>query len=134
VLDILPKFTGKISQTPPIYSALKQDGKKLYEYAREGKAPPREIKAREVVIHKLDLVRFTHQNAYATDAPIFEIDVECGGGTYIRSLIRDMATSLDSTAHMVALTRTRQGDFTLRDALPLDTVSLESISAALHPV
>lgn len=115
-----------------MYSALKQDGKSLYEYAREGKEPPREIVPRSVTIHKLQLVSFTRDHSFGTDAPIFGCRVECGGGTYIRSLIRDMGTSVNSVAHMVSLVRTRQADFSLSNALSFDSISLEAIQRALQ--
>jgi tRNA pseudouridine55 synthase len=106
---VLPRFRGPISQVPPMHSALKRDGKPLYEYARAGVTLERE--ARDVVIHSLE------RNALEGDE--FEIEVACSKGTYIRTLAEDIGEALGCGAHLVALRRTRIGAFEIRDAVPL---------------
>lgn len=93
------------------YSALHVQGKRLYEYARENRPLPVEIKPRPVHIHRLELLEFNPPHA------VFK--VECGGGTYMRSLVHDMGLDLQCYAYMSGLLRTRQGDMTLENALPL---------------
>lgn len=109
---VLAQFRGPISQTPPIYSALKIAGKPAYEYARAGKVV--EMAARSVTIHSLALT------AFDADAQTFDIDVRCSKGTYIRSLAVDVAIALGSVGHLAALRRTRTGGFDLAAAKPLD--------------
>ena len=123
---VLPQFRGKIQQIPPIYSALKKGGKKLYELARnEGvKQEDIEIEPREVEIINLEL-------GQAVELPKFEIYMECGGGTYVRSLIRDIGYKLDTYATTTVLERTKQGQFTLDDCLPKAEWSAETIYAEI---
>ena len=92
---VLNQFTGEIEQVPPMYSALKHQGKPLYEYARAGIEIDRP--ARGITIHQLDLVEW--------QSPMFTFDVYCSKGTYIRTLAEDMATALGSCAHLVELRR-----------------------------
>ena len=94
--DILPKFTGKIAQVPPMYSAIKVDGKKLYELARAGKEIER--KPREITIFSLDLMEFSGETA--------KIRVHCSKGTYIRTLCHDIGAALGCGGCMAALRRT----------------------------
>eukprot|EP00531_Pseudo-nitzschia_arenysensis_P019303 CAMPEP_0116134612 /NCGR_PEP_ID=MMETSP0329-20121206/10745_1 /TAXON_ID=697910 /ORGANISM="Pseudo-nitzschia arenysensis, Strain B593" /LENGTH=327 /DNA_ID=CAMNT_0003629347 /DNA_START=115 /DNA_END=1098 /DNA_ORIENTATION=- len=112
------QFTGKIQQIPPIFSALKRDGKKLYELGRKGQtAEDLKIEPREVTIYDLKLV----DSGEETDGkPIekFCIEVECGGGTYIRSLVRDIGIALGTVATMTKLERSKQGQFLLEHSLP----------------
>lgn len=125
--NVLPEFTGPISQIPPIFSALRRNGKKLYTLAREGvSADEIEIEARQVEIYDLTLVAKA-----TTKLPRFQLDVECGGGTYIRSLVRDIGYKLDSVATMIALERTQQGQFELDKCLAKDEWSADSIYAAI---
>jgi len=140
------KFTGKIQQIPPVFSALKRDGKKLYELGRQGKtAEDLKIEPREVIIYNLKLVGYdggggtvagatgaTTTNGGSTEdeepkQPIqkFFIEVECGGGTYIRSLVRDIGIALGTVATMTQLERTKQGQFFLEHSLPYSS-SIES--------
>ena len=107
---ILPRFTGEIEQIPPMYSAIKVNGKKLYELAREGKEIER--KARTITIFAINIVRFLPPDR-------FEIDVDCSKGTYIRTLCSDIGKALGCGAHMAELTRTRTGSFALEDAITL---------------
>lgn len=114
---VLDRFRGEIEQVPPMYSALKRNGKALYEYARAGIEVERE--ARRVTIHALDLLDF------ASDS--FTIRVACSKGTYIRSLAMDIGTALGCGAHLAALRRTRIGSFDVANAVSLD--ALEACAA-----
>ena len=106
VLAILPEFTGDISQTPPLYSALKVAGKPLYRYAREGREVA--VAARTVHIESIEMRSFQQGVA--------ELEVTCGKGTYIRSLAHDLGRRLGCPAHLAALERTSSGGFALSDA------------------
>lgn len=122
----LARFTGPISQIPPMYSALKRDGKPLYEYARAGETVERE--PRKVTIHALDLV------AREGDSAIFR--VACSKGTYVRTLAEDIGEALGCGAHLTALRREATGGFGLDGALTLDALQamdLPARMAALHP-
>lgn len=108
LLAVLPQFRGEIEQIPPMVSALKVDGRRLHELAREGveiERPPR-----PVTIHELDLVSFK-----PGDFPVAVIRVECGKGTYIRSLGDDIAVALGGRAHLTALRRVRNGNVHVDD-------------------
>lgn len=118
ILNVLDQFRGNIKQTPPMYSALKRDGKKLYELARAGIEVERE--AREVTVHRLDLL---DEDAL----PEFGLMIECGGGFYVRSVIADIATSMGSMAHMTELVRTKQGQFELKDCIYEQNWKLDSL-------
>ncbi len=107
---ILPQFMGEISQVPPMYSALKKDGKPLYEYARAGIEIERV--ARQVKILKMTTVAF--------DYPFVTLSVTCSKGTYIRTLAEDIGKALGVGAHLRGLTRTAVGDLQLKDAVTLD--------------
>lgn len=122
---VLEHFRGTIEQVPPIFSAIRQDGKRLLERAYEGEtADDVEIKSRQVQVHRLDLLP-------SPDLPRFMIDVECGGGTYIRSLIRDIAYKLESLATTTYLERTKQGQFTTKDCLAKDDWNADNIYNAI---
>jgi tRNA pseudouridine55 synthase len=101
-------FVGKIEQTPPMYSALKQNGVRLYDLARRGVEVDRP--ARQVTVHSLAIDS-------SPVLPLFGIRVECGGGVYIRSLIADIAIACGTCAHMIELTRTHQGRFNMDESL-----------------
>lgn len=106
------KFTGKIMQTPPMYSAVQKDGVRLYELARQGIEIERE--AREITVYSLTLLSFDENTQEG------EFTVSCSKGTYIRSLISDIAESLGTVGMMTALVRTSACGFTLEDAITLD--------------
>lgn len=114
--NILPEFIGEISQLPPIYSAIKVNGKKLYDYARKGESV--EIKPRKVTISKLELLDFDIEKQTA------KIIVGCSKGTYIRSLAFDIGKKLGCGAFLSELTRTKAGTFNIEN-----TVSLENLKA-----
>lgn len=110
VLDVLKKFTGEISQTPPMYSAKKIGGKKLYELAREGKEIERP--ARTITIYDLRLVEYIY--------PRLTIDVRCSSGTYIRVLANDIGERLGTKAYLESLRRTSIGQYKIEDAISVD--------------
>jgi tRNA pseudouridine55 synthase len=119
---ILPTFMGDIEQIPPMYSALKRDGKPLYEYARSGVEIERE--PRKITIYSIRLV--------AIHWPHVEIEVHCSKGTYIRVLAQDIGDSLGCGAHLSALRRTKVGHLSLEQGCTLET--LDHSSQALLPV
>ena len=116
----LKHFTGKIMQKPPMYSAIKKDGVRLYKLAREGKNV--EVEAREIEIFSVDLI------SPLNDENIFEIDVHASKGTYIRSLARDIGEYLGCGACLTGLRRTYTGGFSIEDCAPLDTLNEENIT------
>ncbi|MEW5968229.1 MAG: tRNA pseudouridine(55) synthase TruB [Pseudomonadota bacterium] len=123
---VLPRFTGEIEQIPPMHSALKHQGRPLYEYARAGieiDRPPR-----QVTIRALDLIECA--------PPRVVLDVQCSAGTYIRTLAQDIGAALGCGAHLTALTRTAAGGFVLDDAhtlAELDALDAGQRTALLQP-
>jgi len=111
-LEVLNQFTGEISQVPPMYSAIKIGGEKLYNLARKGIEVER--KPRNVTIHSIDLIHF--------DCKMARIRVNCSKGTYVRTLCADIGAKLGSGAAMGELLRTRSGDFSIKNSLKLDEV------------
>lgn len=111
--SVLDQFRGPISQVPPMHSALKRDGKPLYEYARAGITLERE--ARDVTIHQLDLLAY--------EAPILRLRVACSKGTYIRVLGEDIGAALGCGAHLSSLRRTVIGALDVSSALTLDQLA-----------
>ncbi|MED7819433.1 MULTISPECIES: tRNA pseudouridine(55) synthase TruB [unclassified Francisella] len=107
---ILEKFRGEISQTPPMYSALKYNGQPLYKLAREGKSI--EIKSRDIKIYKLELLDFSETT--------LKVRVKCSKGTYIRSLAIDIGKELGCGGHLISLQRTQSGPFSLDQAFSLE--------------
>lgn len=115
IAAVLPRFVGEIEQIPPMHSALKHQGRPLYEYARAGieiERPPRRVQ-----IRALDLIECAPSRVV--------LDVQCSAGTYIRTLAQDMGTALGCGAHLTALTRTAAGGFVLEQAHTL--AQLESL-------
>lgn len=102
---ILPQFTGKIKQRPPIFSAIKINGQRAYKLARKGQTP--EIPEREVEIYSLEIVSY--------DAPVLKIRTHVSSGTYIRSLAEDMGKALGCGAYLTALRRTQIADYKLNE-------------------
>jgi len=117
----LAAFRGSIEQRPPAFSALKVAGRRAYQLARQGLAP--ELAPRRVRINRLELVEWDGSDP---DRPIAVLEVECGAGTYIRSLARDLGERLGCGAYLGALVRTRSGPFRLEDARSLDAVRAAS--------
>ena len=122
VVEVLDRFMGPITQVPPMYSALKKDGKALYEYARAGETVERE--PRHVVIHDLELLEMQLNG----DAPFLRLRVTCSKGTYIRTLGEDIAEALGCGGHLSALRRVATGPFA-----ETDCVSLEDLTAMEEP-
>jgi tRNA pseudouridine55 synthase len=115
--DALQQFIGEIQQVPPPYSAVKVQGRKAYERAREGEEI--ELEPRTIHVYSLELLEWNPPEAV--------IDVFCSSGTYVRSLANDLGTALGCGAHLVGLRRTKSGRFTLRDA-----VSLRRLQESFH--
>jgi tRNA pseudouridine55 synthase len=108
--NAIPQFLGEIEQYPPVFSALKKDGKRLYEYARKGEEV--KIDSRKVSISSFTLTRI--------NLPEVDFQVRCSKGTYIRSLAHDFGKAVGSGAHLSALRRTKIGDFNVNDSYDLD--------------
>ncbi|MDE6056995.1 MAG: tRNA pseudouridine(55) synthase TruB [Muribaculaceae bacterium] len=117
VREVLPQFTGHIMQVPPVYSAVKVDGKRAYKYARKGAEV--ELKAKPLVIEELEML--------PSELPELRLRIVCSKGTYIRALTRDIGKALGSGAHLTALCRTRVGDVRIEDCLSVDR-AVEEIS------
>ena len=123
VESVLRRFEGKQLQQPPMYSAVKQGGKKLYELARQGIEVERPL--REVEIYSIDRLDFA--------SPSFTIEVHCSKGTYIRSLIHDIGQAMGSGACMESLCRTASGSFLLSDAVTVEQLSKDGVAPYLIP-
>ena len=119
---ILPHFIGDIQQVPPMYSALKRDGKPLYEYARSGIEIERE--ARRITIYSIKLLN--------VQWPVIDIEVHCSKGTYIRVLAEDMGHALGCGAHLIGLRRTMVGHLSLAQSASLE--SLQHSAPQILPV
>lgn len=115
-LAVLPQFRGEILQVPPMYSALKVNGQKLYDLARKGREVERQ--PRPITIHRLELLEFAGNEA--------KIVVECSKGTYIRTLCKDIGEALGCGGCMAELRRVAAGDYSLADAVPLETLLRQS--------
>lgn len=107
VLEVLRKFQGTVMQVPPVFSAVKVDGRRAYDYARKGKDV--KIEAKPVEISRIELLEYS--------MPEIRIRVVCGKGTYIRSLARDIGEALGSGAYLTSLRRTRVGDIRAEDCM-----------------
>lgn len=114
ILEALKQFEGEILQTPPIYSAIKVKGKKLYEYARKGQEV--HIEPRKVFIEKIELKNFDKENQKA------QVLIKCSKGTYIRSIAHDLGQNLKVGAHLSKLIRTQAGKFYVETAIPLEDI------------
>ena len=111
VREVLPRFTGHIMQVPPVFSAVKVDGKRAYKFARKGDEV--ELKAKPLVIDELEMLE--------SELPKkLRLRIVCSKGTYIRALARDIGVALNSGAHLTALCRTRVGDIRLEDCVTPD--------------
>jgi tRNA pseudouridine55 synthase len=111
---MLPRFTGTLTQVPPAYSAIKVQGERAYDLARDGETvtlEPRAVQVAEARLLRID------------DADRAEFEIRCGKGTYIRSWVRDMALALGTVGHVSALRRTRIGALTEKDAVALETLT-----------
>lgn len=113
--SILDKFRGNITQIPPIYSAIKVNGKKLYEYARKGEEV--EIKPREVNISNLKIEKFSEESQQ------LELLIECSKGTYIRSLANDIGQELGTYGYLIKLVRVKAGNFEINNSKKLEELN-----------
>ncbi|XP_038678052.1 probable tRNA pseudouridine synthase 1 isoform X2 [Scyliorhinus canicula] len=122
--SILKKFTGNVMQTPPLYSALKQNGQRLSCLMKKGEAVEAKP-ARPVVVFDLSVQDY--------NPPLFTLNVECGGGFYVRSLVNDLGKELSSCAHVKELIRTKQGPFTLDEhALQEEKWTIDEVVKAIE--
>ena len=118
VAEALKAFVGEISQVPPAFSAIKVDGERAYDLAREG--VELDLAPRTVIIHRAEVTD-------APDADHLEIEIDCGKGVYVRAIARDLATMLGACGHVSILTRTRVGAFSINQA-----ISLEKLEGLCH--
>ena len=125
LIDVLPRFTGALKQIPPMYSAVKKDGKKLYELARRGIDVPRE--ARDISISTLELL----EGDGSLDIPL---RVVCSKGTYIRTLCHDIGAALGCGATLSSLRRTRAGVYGIDEAHTLDDVLSTVLTNSVNPL
>ncbi len=119
------RFLGRIEQVPPTFSAIRVDGKRAYEYARSGRHDEVELSGRPVDIHSIAV------EAFDKAGMTLRLRVECGKGTYVRALARDIGAALGSGAYLTSLRRTRVGDMTVDDALTMEQV--EELIMAQRP-
>ncbi|MDO4795816.1 MAG: tRNA pseudouridine(55) synthase TruB [Brachymonas sp.] len=126
VVEVLDAFTGPITQVPPMHSALKKDGKALYEYARDGETVERT--PRQVIIHDLELLNMQLDG----DAPQLHLRVRCSKGTYIRTLGEDIGNALGCGGHLTLLRRVETGGLHVRDAITLEQLEALDETARLH--
>lgn len=110
IIEASKKFIGTVQQQPPIFSALKKEGKKLYEFARKGQEV--DIPFRDITISEFEITRI--------DLPEIDFRVVCSKGTYIRSLAHDFGKALENGAHLSALRRTRIGNFSVENAIAIE--------------
>ena len=110
IINLSQKFTGKLMQKPPIFSALKKNGKRMYEYARENKKI--EIQEREINIYEFEIIKFTN--------PYIEFKITCSKGTYIRSIANDFGKKLNSGSYLSELRRINIGEFSVLNALQIE--------------
>lgn len=119
VEDAIKNMVGESLQLPPVYSALKINGRKSYELARHGQDV--ELKPRKITIYDFKLIRELDENE-------FEFDIVCSSGTYIRSICRDLAKNLNTIGYMESIIRTRSGNFCINDSVSLDELNLDNLN------
>ena len=122
LVQVLESFVGKQEQVPPMYSAIKKNGKKLYEYARKGEKI--EVEPRKIEIYKIELVEYNEKN--------IDFIVSCSKGTYIRSLCEDIAEKLNTVGYMKNLERLQVGEFNIEKSVLIDDVNIENIEKYLY--
>ena len=114
IINILDTFLGKQEQVPPMYSAIKVNGKKLYQYAREGKSI--EVQSRNIEIYNIKLLEVNKENKH------IKFEVHCSKGTYIRSLCSDISKKLGTIGHMIELQRVQVGEFKISNSITLEQI------------
>jgi tRNA pseudouridine55 synthase len=119
----LPRFIGRIEQVPPRFSAVKIKGRRAYDLARRGKQP--DLSPRTVEVHGIEVIKFTY--------PSLTLEIDCGSGTYVRAIGRDLGQAVGSGAIMTQLRRLRIGVFRVEDALDGNGLNRESVERALLP-
>ena len=134
VKSVLPKFIGEIEQVPPMYSALKHNGERLYKLARQGIEVER--KARKITIYDIDFISLQRDE---TDRFILELEVSCSKGTYVRTLVEDIAAELDCGAHITSLRRLSVGPYademvTIEQLTELAEQGFDALDECLKPV
>jgi len=117
---VLKKFKGEIEQIPPMYSAIKLNGKKLYEYARKGQVV--DIPKRKVVINEIELLKFDENKQTC------KIRVSCSKGTYIRSLAKDIGNALGNGAYLLTLQRTVSGPFDIKNTISFNDIEFTTVN------
>lgn len=122
LVQVLESFVGKQEQVPPMYSAIKKNGKKLYEYARKGEKI--EVEPRKIEIYKIELVEYNEKK--------IDFIVSCSKGTYIRSLCEDIAEKLNTVGYMKNLERLQVGEFNIEKSVLIDDVNTENIEKYLY--
>ena len=126
----MPQFIGKIIQTPPIYSAIKVDGQRLYKLARSGETSDTvAVPSREVQVDRIDILNWT-----PGDFPELEVQIVCGGGTYIRSIARDLGASLGTRGVLAFLERNASCGFQLADSITLAALEQQQQAGLFMPV
>ncbi len=128
LINTLQQLTGEIEQTPPMYSAVKVNGRKLYEYARKGETVERPT--RTVTIHSLELLDETEH--FEGEEITFKIRIACSKGTYIRTLAVQIGELLGYPAHMASLVRTKSGTFTEENCMTLQEVAKQMEEGTIH--
>jgi tRNA pseudouridine55 synthase len=121
---LLPRFVGSIQQRPPAFSALKVAGQRAYDLAREGQAV--HLEPRTVRVYAIELLDYAW--------PLVRLRIDCGRGTYIRALARDLGEALDVGGHLTELRRTRVGAFAVEQSIPPDRLRSEGVAAHLRAV
>jgi len=122
IQGLIPRFVGQIEQRPPAFSAVHVGGMRAYKLAREGQAA--ELAARPVVVHAIEILGY--------DWPFLCLRIDCGKGTYIRSLARDIGNALEVGAYVSELRRTRVGPALIESAVTLDVLQREGVAKFLH--
>ncbi|MCH8830904.1 MAG: tRNA pseudouridine(55) synthase TruB [Planctomycetes bacterium] len=120
---LLPRFIGRVEQVPPQFSAVHVNGQRAYKLARRGETV--NLQPRTVEIHRIEILGF--------DFPRLELEIECGSGTYVRSIGRDLGNLLGCGGVMSELVRTRIGPFHLSDAVPLDELTSDTLAMHVRP-
>lgn len=128
---LLPRFVGKLMQTPPMYSAARHQGRRLYELAREGKSVER--RARAVTIYGLTMLGVEQTRPIGSGQAVARLRVACSEGTYVRTLCHDLGAALGTPSHMGALVREASGPFVLYEARTLDEIAHAPEAALIAP-
>jgi tRNA pseudouridine55 synthase len=122
ILAALPQFVGAIQQRPPAFSAMKVAGRRAYDLARDGKPP--ELQPRTVQVYRIDLLGFAW--------PLLRLRIDCGRGTYIRAIARDLGEALGVGGYLTQLRRTRIGEFGVESAVTLDRLAADGVAPHLR--